>query len=212
MISESSVKMPKSQIAQPIHIELIMQDELFLLSDAAAISSAGDGKLLNDYQRQFLAHFIQHQVRFLVIGGVARWHYFGKPTRDLDVVVDIERSANGIERALEEWKREHPIHTMLDLSPPLALRPMAQIKFPDDLCAYRDDKGDIREIGPEDGVDVLTSLQSFSFAELYERSTEANIRDLTLRLLCPDDLERTATIRQLGGSSQPPDGGIQTSN
>ncbi|MBW9051875.1 hypothetical protein [Rhizobium mesosinicum] len=93
--------------------------------------------MLNDYQKEFLDNLILHQVRFLVIGGVARRHYAGGDTVDLDILIDIEEPRDAIEAALLEWKRRYPIHTMLELTPPLALRPMVQMKFPDDVWLIR---------------------------------------------------------------------------
>ncbi len=117
--------------------------------------------MLNDYQRRFLALLVEHEARFLVIGGQAREHYTDTHTRDLDILIDIEPPTNNVERALQEWKRRYPIHTMLDLEPPLALRPMVQMQFPDDVCAYQDDNGNVRKIEPKDGVDVLHPFPAF---------------------------------------------------
>lgn len=84
---------------------------------------------------------------------------------DLDILIDIEEPRDAIEAALLEWKRRDPIHTMLELTPPLALRPMVQMKFPDDVCVYLDTNGEPQEITAEAGVDVLTTLRGFVFAD-----------------------------------------------
>ncbi|MGR9169604.1 hypothetical protein [Rhizobium sp. KDH_Rht_773_N] len=148
--------------------------------------------MLNDYQKEFLENLILHQVRFLVIGGVARHHYASGDTVDLDILIDIEGQRDAIEAALEEWKRRYPIHTMLDLTPPLALRPMVQMKFPDDVCAYLDRNGDPQEITPEEGVDVLTTLPGFRFADLYARGNDVIIDGIEVRILCGSDVDQTA--------------------
>ncbi|MBB2678699.1 UNVERIFIED_ORG: putative nucleotidyltransferase [Rhizobium esperanzae] len=147
--------------------------------------------MLNDYQKEFLNNLIRHNARFLVIGGVARQHYEGGHTKDLDILIDIDERIEAIEAALQEWKQRYAIHTMLDLIPPLALRPMVQMKFPDDLCDYQDRKGDVREIGPDDGVDVLTSLPGFAFANLYERGRDVSIDGVKVRILCQADVDQT---------------------
>ncbi|MBB4505993.1 hypothetical protein [Rhizobium leguminosarum] len=147
--------------------------------------------MLNDYQKEFLDNLIGHKARFLVIGGVARQHYRGGHTKDLDILIDIDERREAIEAALQEWKRRYAIHTILDLTPPLALRPMVQMKFPDDLCPYQDRNGDVREIGPDNGVDVLTSLPGFAFADLYARGNDVIIDGIEVRILCQPDVDQT---------------------
>jgi hypothetical protein len=55
--------------------------------------------MLNEYHLQFLRLLTERGVRFLVIGGQARFAYHGIATRDLDIRVDLS-SENG--PALEE--------------------------------------------------------------------------------------------------------------
>ncbi|MDK4726401.1 hypothetical protein [Rhizobium phaseoli] len=98
--------------------------------------------MLNDYQKEFLDNLNRHKARFLVIGGVARQHYTGGDTKDLDILIDIDERREAIEAALQEWKQRYAIHTMLDLIPPLAL-----------LIA----KGRLKELLAEKGLRVVFS-------------------------------------------------------
>ena len=144
--------------------------------------------MLSSYHLQFLQTLTGNGARFIIIGGMARWHYYGTLTRDLDVLVDIEQSRSATEQALASWKRKYAIHTLLDLTPPLALRPLVQIKFPDDICFYQDHEGNTLEITPEDGIDVLTSLPGAEFDSLQARSEMAEYDGLSLCFLGPADL------------------------
>jgi len=147
--------------------------------------------MLNPYQKQFLQNFLSHRVRFVVIGGMARFHYHDIPTRDLDVLVDIGATRLATEHALLAWATRYPAHTLRDMTPPLALRPMVQVKFPDDVCLYMDEGGEIREIAPEDGVDILTTIPVGDFDDLYLRSKVVMLSGLVLRMLSHEDLENT---------------------
>src|SRR6266478_6082500 len=124
--------------------------------------------MLNEYHLQFLRILHGHRVRFLVIGGQARYTHLGAPTRDLDVWVDISpKNRPALDRSLVEWKAKYPIHTLMDISQPLALRPNVQIKFPDANVWFERSDGQPSEISVQDGIDVLTSIGQADFASYY---------------------------------------------
>jgi hypothetical protein len=146
--------------------------------------------MLNEYHLQFLRLFDEHHVRYLVIGGQARFVYFGTPTRDLDVWVDIsQRNRPALDNCLAEWKARHPVHTMLDFSFPLALRPNVQIKFPDADALFLGSDAEPAEILAQDGIDILTSIGDADFEIYFARSTTKAAFGIDVTFLSLADLE-----------------------
>jgi hypothetical protein len=120
--------------------------------------------VLNDYHLQFLELLNRRGVRFLVIGGQARFAHFGVATRDLDIWVDISmKNTPALSQSLIEWKKKYPIHTLMDISPPVGLRPNVQIKFPDADVSFERRDGRLSELLVQDGIDVLTSMRDAEF-------------------------------------------------
>lgn len=152
--------------------------------------------MLNDYHRQFLRVLIARGVRFLLVGGLARHLQTGTATRDMDILIDVSPSfAAAIGLALQDWKREHPAHSVGTFQLPLSLELCRQVKFPDtppgETCLYLNDEGEVSSIDSLDGIDILTSIKGSSFAELHERSVSWDFEGQELRMLCVNDLEAT---------------------
>ncbi len=152
--------------------------------------------MLNEYHLQFLRLFGGRGVRFLVIGGQARFAHHGIATRDLDIWVDIS-SANraALDHCLIEWKTRHPLHTLADMSQPLALRPNVQIKFPDADAWFETSDGEPAEILVQDGIDVLTSIGEANFKFFYERASTMVIDGLKIPFLAAEDIEAISGAR-----------------
>jgi hypothetical protein len=146
--------------------------------------------LLNDYHLQFLELLNSRSVRYLVIGGQARFAHFGTPTRDLDLWVDVSpKNRPSLEAALVDWKTKYPIHTLLDLSHPVALRPKVQIKFPDADVWFAKRNGELAEILAQDGIDVLTSIGESDFEFYYDRAAIKALDNIDVPFLAADDLD-----------------------
>ena len=91
--------------------------------------------MLNEYHLQFLHHLMDHGVRFLIVGGQARYVHHGNRTRDLDLWVDISvGSRPALEKALVEWSKKNPAHTHRPVTSPINFSPKGQQKFPDAEC------------------------------------------------------------------------------
>jgi hypothetical protein len=154
--------------------------------------------VVNEYHIQFLRHLARHGVRFLIVGGQARWLADrSHVTRDLDVWVSIATSDKpALEQALVAWSREHPAHTAVPLQAPLPLRLGVQIAFPDcDGVLYLDRTGEMRELSTADRIDVLTSLAGMDFEECLARSVGHDVEGATVRALCDSDLDKAAQLR-----------------
>jgi hypothetical protein len=146
--------------------------------------------MLNDYHLQLLGLFNNRKVRFLVIGGQARWAHFGTPTRDLDLWVDISpKNRPALDQCLVDWKARYPIHTLMDISQPLALRPKVQIKFPDADAWFERRDGEFAEILVQDGIDILTSVNDADFDFYFERAATKIIDRLDIPFLAARDIE-----------------------
>lgn len=124
---------------------------------------------LNEYHLQFLQLLVRRGARFLIIGGQARTVHHGTRTRDLDLWVDI--SADHVaasEQCVNAWSAKHPVHALLPI--PVQLAPNQQIKFPDADAWFIGTGGEPKEIGPPDGIDILTSVGSADFAAHFDRA------------------------------------------
>jgi hypothetical protein len=142
---------------------------------------------LNEYHLQFLRSMVRGGVRFLVIGGQARFVHHGTITRDLDLWVDISaQNRPQLVRCLMAWKAEYPVHYFADIS---ALRPGFQIKIPDaDVCFMgRDNRP--AELLVADGIDILTSIGDADFNEYYDRAVLKSIDGQDVPFLSSDDLD-----------------------
>ena len=146
---------------------------------------------MNEYHLQFLDTMNQAGARFLIIGGQARALYADHSTRDLDVWVDWDHPLRQpLENALIAWAARYPSHTMQSMRPPLPLRSNVQIKFPDaDRCLFLAASGEDKEIGPEDGIDVLTSVSDHDFSAFFERANWATVDGLHLPFVAKGDLD-----------------------
>lgn len=162
---------------------------------------------MNDYHIQFLHHLGRHRVRFVVVGGQARWlSDASHVTRDLDVWASVAATDKpALEKALVAWSREHPAHTAVPLHAPLPLRPGVQIAFPD--CAgvlYLDRGREMRELSTADRIDILTSLAEADFEECFARAVEHDVESVFVRALCATDLDKASEHRS--GSEKCPRG------
>ena len=82
------------------------------------------------------------------------------------------------------------------MSRPLALRPGVQIKLPDANCLFLSASRDIHAIGPDDGVDVLTSIGKHAFAEFYDRAAVRSIDGRAVAFLSESDIETVSPAKQ----------------
>lgn len=154
--------------------------------------------MLNDYHIQFLHLLVRRNVKFLVVGGQARWLLNRvQQTRDLDVWMSVaEADKPALEQALVAWSAAHPAHTAMPLQAPLPLRPGVQIAFPDcDGVAYMVRTGQIQELSVRDRIDVLTSLAGMEFEECFARGVQYDIDGVAVRALCKSDLDQAALLR-----------------
>jgi hypothetical protein len=155
------------------------------------------GGYFNEYHLQFLKLFVERGVRFLIIGGQARAAHHGTRTRDLDVWVDISvANRPSIDNALFAWAAKYPTHSASSFSPPLQLRPNVQIKFPDAEVLFLGADGEPHEIGPEDCIDVLTSIGSADFVEHYARAEWRDVAGLHLPFLALTDLDTISPAKR----------------
>jgi hypothetical protein len=151
---------------------------------------SGDIAVLNDYHLQFLELLNRRNVRFLVIGGQARFAHFGTATRDLDLWVDISsKNRPSLDLALVEWNEKYRIHTLIEISHPLALRPNVQFKFPDADAWFQKRDGEFAEILVQEGIDVLTSIGEFAFDLYYERAATKTVDGQNVAFLAAEDIE-----------------------
>ena len=145
--------------------------------------------MLNEYHLQFLHNFTDHGVRFLIIGGQARYVHIGSVTRDLDLWVAIDpASTPSLNRALLRWGQDHPFHTQWPMTSPINFSPKRQLKFPDAECSFMTRAGDPMEIHPADGVDILTSMEDHDFDAFYHRAFTQCVDGMALPFLSAGDL------------------------
>jgi hypothetical protein len=78
---------------------------------------------------------------------------------------------------------------MENFLPPLSLRRGVQIKFPDGDVMFIGSDNKPKEIGPADGIDILTSIGSSCFKEYYDRAHWLEIAGINLPFVAHDDLE-----------------------
>lgn len=153
--------------------------------------------MLNDYHLQFVRRLQECNVRYLVIGGQARFTHFGDDTRDLDIWVDLSPSnIPHLERCLVEWSAAHPMHTATPLSRPLGLRRNLQIKFPDADVWYLNSNGEPAEIVPADRIDILTSIGEADFETFYLRCVCMPVHGVEVSFVGPDDIATLAAYRR----------------
>jgi hypothetical protein len=145
---------------------------------------------LNEYHLQFLRPMVRRGVRFLVIGGQARFVHHGTRTRDLDLWVDISpQNKLALGQCLSDWKTRYPLHSMVDFSIPLPLRPGVQIKLPDADVLFLDRDGQPKELSVADGIDILTSIGNANFDEFYARAVMKPIDGQDVHFLSVGDLD-----------------------
>jgi hypothetical protein len=151
--------------------------------------------MLNDYHSQFLTHFNRLEVRYLVIGGQARNYYMGTATKDLDLWVTTECPFRHIlERALLEWIKQYPLHSIYIRDPPLPLKEGLQIKLPDADAWFINSSGEGQKISVEDGIDILTSIEGLSFEECHSRATAGILNQIPSRIISSVDLEKSQSV------------------
>jgi hypothetical protein len=152
--------------------------------------------MLNEYHLQFLHHLTDAGVRFLIIGGQARHLHYGNATHDLDLWVDIEPgSIPPLEKALVGWSKRYPQHWKDPLTLPMTIFPKKQLKFPDVECLFMTRAGEVREIIPAHGIDVLTSVEGHCFNVFYNRVFMHCVDGIDLAYLSKDDLPVISPVR-----------------
>lgn len=145
--------------------------------------------MLNQYHLQFLSMLDEQCARAIIIGGQARYFHLGTSTRDLDLWADVADSRSQLESALFLWKCRYSAHSILDLEPPVALRPAVQIKFPDADALFINSDGELSEILIEDGIDLLTSVGAYNFDLIWKSSVDADLGLKHVKMLCRTDLD-----------------------
>jgi hypothetical protein len=146
--------------------------------------------MLNEYHVQFLRLLNEQGVRYLVIGGQARFAHCAEPTKDLDIWVDISAGNRPpLERCMADWKAKHPMHTLLDMTPPLEFRRNVQIKFPDADAWFMGRDNQPTEILAENGIDVLTSVGDADFDAYFAGAVTMQVDGLDVPFLAAADLE-----------------------
>jgi hypothetical protein len=133
------------------------------------------------YHREFLHMMVEAQARFIIIGGQARRHHFGTPTRNLDLWAE---DGAALQSVLERWAERFPQYSdEMKLLP----RPRLRVWFPDDVC--------VRTVGtedPESGIDILTRIDNLDLSQYLARAAEAKIDDITVSVLAAGDIERVS--------------------
>lgn len=114
--------------------------------------------MLNAYHLAFLNHLNEANVRYLVIGGQARFLRDAQPTVDLDIWVEFE-TANvaRFEIAFFEWIRRYRNHSCLRLSQPsdANIKFNSQIHLPDDDVGYCCNDGTILQLCEANKIDII---------------------------------------------------------
>jgi len=133
---------------------------------------------------------VRRGVRFLVIGGQARFVHDGATTRDLDLWVDISpQNRPVLGQCLLEWKAKYPVHSMVDFSPPLRLRAGVQIQLPDADVWFLGRDNQPAELLFADRIDILTSIGDADFNEYYARAVLKPIDGQDVPFISAGDLE-----------------------
>ena len=149
--------------------------------------------MLNGYHRQFLATLANAHVRFLVIGGQARWLHFGTTTRDLDLWVHAApANLEALSPCLIRWKQRYPSHTSLSLEQLRPLRRNLQIPLPDADVHYLREDGELERLSVDERIDVLTSVQAVpdaEFSNYYGRAATRWIDGFAVRIVAIEDLD-----------------------
>lgn len=112
---------------------------------------------LNLYQRRFVGRLIAAGVKFLVIGGQARYPINGD--HDLDLWIDVADgdNAKALQRVVAAWLSEHPVHCAPGTAESVSrgLPPDKMISIPDERCAYSDDEHQLAIVSRDNGIDLL---------------------------------------------------------
>ncbi len=148
--------------------------------------------MLNDYQFQLIESFVDLDVNFIVIGGMALKFHTGKQTRDLDLWVPVTGSnKDRLGKALHAWEQRYSAHFPYGGLAIEQLRENVQIHFPETDACYLDVDGNIRDISPDDGIDILTSIQCcLEFDVASDRSSDWFYKGVELRVLALEDVKR----------------------
>ncbi len=120
--------------------------------------------------REFLKLFLKHEVRFLVVGGMAVI-YYGHPRLTLDLDLWVDRTASNGERiiaALKDFGFSNP-----DVAP-----------------EYFEKERQILRMGIKPVViEVLTTISGVDFGECYEKRSIVNLRGKDVPFISLDDLK-----------------------
>ena len=147
-----------------------MPDDLGPASEIAEVDDLTPFEALSSEERRLLNSLIDHGVELIVIGGYAvRVHGYRRDVEDLDLV--IQNSSENLSRlgsALAALGVEDPEKTAQHLA-----EPMAKIRWNNDREPF---------------VDLMSSAEPFSYADLYARAVMVQDAGLCLRVICKDQL------------------------
>jgi predicted nucleotidyltransferase len=124
---------------------------------------------LDASELEFVKGFIQHKVRFVVIGGHAVIHHgFLRPTKDLDCFVDSS-----------EANVSRLISALTDLG--ISIDPEQISKLSDDYVQIS-----VRRIGLN--VDLITTVKEMDFGSVYERRANVHKDGVMVPVISLEDL------------------------
>src|SRR5205807_8360018 len=127
-----------------------------------------------------LQSFNEHQVRYLIVGAYAVMKYTEpRYTKDLDIWVEPTKdNAQKVFTALSEFGAPLNAVTPEDFT-------KTDLIFQIGLAPHR--------------IDVLMAVKGLEFAKAWERRVEASFEDVTMNLVCKEDL---LTSKEAAGRPQ----------
>ena len=130
--------------------------------------------------KELLQSFNEHQVRYLIVGAYAVMKYTEpRYTKDLDIWVEPTKdNAQKVFTALSEFGAPLNAVTPEDFT-------KTDLIFQIGLAPHR--------------IDVLMAVKGLEFAKAWERRVEASFEDVTMNLVCKEDL---LTSKEAAGRPQ----------
>ena len=130
--------------------------------------------------KELLQSFNEHQVRYLIVGAYAVMKYTEpRYTKDLDIWVEPTKdNAQKVFTALSEFGAPLNEVTPEDFT-------KTDLIFQIGLAPHR--------------IDVLMAVKGLEFAKAWERRVEASFEDVTMNLVCKEDL---LTSKEAAGRPQ----------
>lgn len=165
--------------------------------DARAEPCTLNSSLLNEYHIEFLTKLYASKVRFIVIGGQAKFLYSGKHTSDLDIWVEYEpENILRFATCFGAWTQNYESHVGLKLRQ-LANIPSnfankiqtnTQIQLPDDDVSIQVGE-DTLALGESNNIDILfcidpAEMLNLSFLDAFHLATKRHFREAEIAFLC----------------------------